>query len=484
MINRCSHRLALSLSLLLTGGCTVGPDFRKPDPVLPDRWSAARDPGAELKPANETALGLWWKSFNDSELDRLIEGARTQNFDLRIAMAKIDQARSEQNANRAALFPRIGAVGDVARISNLLPFTLPRGNNFNYFLSGFDAIWEIDLFGRLHRKLEAARAQTAASAEESREAFVLLSAEIGRQYTTYRGLQQEALLLERMLKLLKENVRLAEHRIENGLAPKDEAEQVRSLVESTQSELRSVESGLSTTRHKIEALIGQKPDALKLRLAAPQAVPKSDERRLLTQPADALRLRPDIRAAEFELVSATATQGAAIAELFPKISIAAFLGLRNSDLESLFRSSSFAWATAASISQPIFNFGQIRAGINLAEARQKEAYLHYEKTVLEALHETEISLSEFLKEEMRKEHLQKSVAHLEASRQMAEVRFKNGLETRQDLLTQEIDVNRERIRLIQSETTQSIRLIAVFKALGGAGQQPVDLTEEPLRPWG
>jgi NodT family efflux transporter outer membrane factor (OMF) lipoprotein len=480
----CPHRLALSLSLLLLAGCTVGPDFRKPDPVLPDRWSAARDPDAQLKRADETVLGLWWKSFNDPELDRLIEDARAQNFDLRIAMTKIDQARSEQNANRAALFPRIGAVGDVARISNLLPFTLPRGNNFNYFLSGFDAIWEIDLFGRLHRKLEAARAQTAASAEESREAFVILSAEIGRQYLTYCGLQQEALLLENTLKLLKQNVLLAEHRIENGLAPKDEAEQVRALVESTQSELRSVESELSTTRHKLEELIGRKPDALKVRLASSRTVPKSDERRLLTQPADALRLRPDIRSAEFELESATATQGAAIAELFPKISIAAFLGLRNSDLENLFRSSSFAWATAASVSQPIFNFGQIRAGINLAEARQNEAYLQYEKTVLAALHETEVALSEFLKEEQRTGHLKKSVAHLEETHQMEEVRFQNGLETLQDVLTQEIDLNRERIRLIQSETTRGIRLIALFKALGGAGQQPIDLKEEPLRPWG
>lgn len=479
-----SLRLPFTLCLLVISGCTVGPDFRKPDPVLPERWSAARDPANALGPADEKSLGVWWKSFHDPELDRLIEEVQGKNYDLRVAMTKIDQARSEQNANRAALFPRIGAVGDVARVSNLLPFNLPRGNNFNYFLTGFDAIWEVDLFGRLHRKLEAAKAQTAASAEDLREAFVMLSAEIGRDYTNYRGLQQKALLLERNLKLLKESSWLAQHRINNGLAPKDEAEQIQALVESTQSDLRSVESELTTTRHQLEELIGRQPNALQIRLASPGKIPHSHQRHLLTQPVDALRLRPDIRAAEFELESATATQGAAVAELFPKISIAAFLGLRNSDLENLFRSSSFAWATAASLSQPIFNFGQIRAGINLAEARQQEAYLHYEKTVLEALHETEISLSEFLKEEQRVNHLQNSVDHLESSREMAEIRFKNGLETRQDLLSQEIDVNRERIKLIQSMTSETIRLIAIFKAMGGAGQQPIDLKEDPLRPWG
>ena len=473
---------SLALSLLLSAGCAVGPDFRKPDPVLPDRWSPARDPANALRPADEKALALWWKSFEDPELDRLIEEAQGQNYDLRVAMTKIDQARSEQNANRAALFPRIGAVGDVARVSNLLPFNLPRGNNFNYFLTGFDAIWEVDLFGRLHRKLEAAKAQTAASAEEVRDAFVMLSAEIARYYANYRGLQQQALLLESNLKLLRESRWLADQRINDGLAPQDEGEKIQSLVESTQSDLQSVESELTTTRHRLEELIGKKPNALQIRLDARGKIPQSPERRLLTQPADAIRLRPDIRAAEFELESATATQGAAIAELFPKISIAAFLGLRNSDLENLFRSSSFAWATAASVSQPIFNFGQIRAGINLAEARQQEAYLRYEKTVLAALHETEISLSEFLKEEIRVDHLQKSVDHLENSRQMSEIRFKNGLETRQDLLSRAIDVNRERIRLMQSMTNRTIRLIAVFKALGGAGQQPIDLKEDPLRP--
>lgn len=479
-----SPRLTVALCLFLISGCTVGPDFRRPDPVLPERWSAARDPTNTLKTADEEALGVWWKSFNDAELDRLIEEAREQNYDLRVTMTKIDQARSEQNANRAALFPRIGAVGDVARVSNLLPFNLPKGNNFNYFLTGFDAIWEIDLFGRLQRKLEAAKAQTAASAEAFREAFVLLSAEIARHYITYRSLQQQALLLQSNLKLLKENTWLAEHRITNGLASKDEADQIQAQYESTASDLRSIESELNTTRHRLEELIGKKPNALSVRLSAPGEIPQSQERRLLTLPADTLRLRPDIRAAEFQLQSATATQGAAMAELFPKISIAAFLGLRNSDLENLFRSSSFAWASAASVSQPIFNFGQIRAGINLAEARQQEAFLQYEKTVLEALHETETSLAEFLKEERRLDHLKRSVAHLEASSQMAGVRFNNGLETRQDLLAQEINVNRERIRLIQSTASETIRLIAVFKALGGAGQQPVDLKEEPLRPWG
>lgn len=472
------------VALNLLSACAVGPDYRKPDPVLPDRWTPARDPSEGLKKADEGALSTWWESFKDPELTRLIEEGKNQNLDFRIALSRIDQARSEQNANRASLFPRIGATANGATMSNLFPLNLPNGKGLNYFLTGFDAIWEIDLFGRLRRKLEAATAQTAASAEETREAFVVLSAEIGRQYMSYRALQLQAHWLEANLKLRGETVALAEERVRNGLASQDEVAGARAQFESTASEIRSVESQLITTRHEIEELIGRKPDALKVRLGEVRNIPSADERRLLTQPADSLRLRPDIRSAEFELESATATQGAAIAELFPKISVGAFLGLRNSDLENLFRSSAFAWATGASISQPIFNFGQIRAGIDLAEARQREAYLNYEKTVLAALHETEEALTAFLKESKRMNHLQHSLEHLTQSNRMAEIRYQNGLATRQAWLTTQLDLNNERIRLIQSQSALAIQLIAVFKALGGAGQIPIEIKEEPLRPWG
>lgn len=470
-------------TLLLTG-CAVGPDYKKPDPVLPEKWSLARAKDTSLQQADEAVLSTWWESFHDSELSRLIGEGHSQNLDLKIAMTRIDSARSEQSANRAALFPKIGATADAARLSNLFPVGLPRGNNINYFLTGFDAIWEIDVFGRLRRKLEAAEAQTSASVEEYREAFLMLSAEIGRQYVSYRGLQQQAEILDQNLKLLVEISALSEGRYVHGLESRDTVEKYRALADSTAAELRATEARITTERHKIEALIGRKPDALKVRLGTTNPIPTTSERRLLTQPADTLRLRPDVRSAEFQLHSATAIQGAAIAELFPKISIAAFLGIRNSDLENLFKSSSFAWATGASVTQPIFNFGQIRAGIDLSDARQHDAYLQYEKTVLEALHEAETTLSEFVKEEQRKTHLVSVVRHLDEASRMAETRFKEGLGTRQDYLSSLVEANMERLQLLQSETTLATGLIAVFKAIGGAGQAPVELKEDPLRPWG
>lgn len=471
----------------------IGPDYRKPDPLLPDRWIQSRDKGNRLEAADISTLSNWWKTFKDPELDRLIEAAHNQNLDLKKVSYRIEQARAEQSATRGALFPKIGGTGDFYRLSHMLPFNVPHysnipyatGNTFNYFLSGFDAIWEIDLFGRLRRKLEASEAETQASREEYREAMMLISAEIGRHYTQYRGLQNQRSLLDERYRLVKETGDLIEARANGGLEPRDGTSRLHAQSEALQAEIRSLDANITTRRQEIEKLIGQQPNALLVRLSETRDIPMADERRLLTQPAETLRLRPDIRSAEFQLQAATSRQGAAIAELFPKISIAAFLGIRNTDLESMFRSSSFAWASGTTISQPIFNFGQIRAGINLAEARQREAYLEYEKTVLEALHECESTLIEFLKEEKRKEDLERSLAAMNEAAELAEIRYKNGLGTLQDALSAQISANEEKARLTESKVLLAQRLMAVYKAIGGgSGQNPLPLEEDPLRPWG
>lgn len=485
MTSPARHALAL-LHLACLCSCMVGPDFKKPDPVLPDRWSVARDPEHTLKPVSGEELSTWWKGFNDPLLEHLIREAQRQNLDLRIAFSRIDQARAEQSATRSDLFPSVSGTGKVARVSNLLPFETPlMGDSFNYFLTGFDTFWEIDVFGRLRRKLEAAEAMTKASAEEHREAFIVLAAEIGRVYVHYRGLQHQEALLEERRKLLEESVRLHAERVNHGLETRDLLAQNESSAARVLAETRVVEADLVTSRHELEELVGKKPNALLGPLSRRTPLPKADVRRLLTQPAKTLELRPDVRAAELGLRAATARQGAALAELFPKVSIAAFIGLRNSDLENLFRSSSFAWATGSSISQPIFNFGQIRAGINLAEARQQEAYAAYEKTVISALHECESAMSEFLKAEKRREDLYRSVIALETAAHLADIRFEQGLETRQDSLKHWLGVNEEKARLIEAESAVSTRLIALYKAIGGGdGTLEAPILEDPLRPWG
>lgn len=465
--------------------CAVGPDYREPAPIVPDRWQASRNPAHDLKPIAEKSLTTWWSTFKDPELDRIMAQARRGNLDLKIAFTRIEQARAERLANRAALFPQIGAAGVASRFDNLIPGqSLAGSGGLNYFLTGFDAIWEIDVFGRLRRKLEAASAQTESATEDYRQAWVLLSAEVARTYTEYRNRQNQLRITQANLDSQKHTLELTEQLFREGVGTRYDVARARAQTESTEAGIPALEGQITTARHQLELLVGAKPGALQMRLAEPGDVPATTSRELLTTPAATLRYRPDIRGAERRLAAATATQGAAFAELFPKISIAAFAGLQNSDLENLFRSSSFAWASGSAITQPIFNFGRIRAGIDLADARQKEAWLSYEKAVLEALRETEASMTQFLKEEQRRQKLAASVEDLRESHRLAELRYREGVATFLDVLDAERALYREELELADSRARTAIFLIALYKALGGAGQLEIQTVEEPIRPWG
>ena len=477
------------ITLLVFGslqGCMVGPDYRTPDPVLPDRWQAARSKDLGLKPISQSQLKDWWKTFDDPLLDQLIARAQQGNLDLKMAFTRIEQARAERLANRADLFPKVGALAIPAHFDNLIPGSGQRGSagGTNFFLAGFDALWEVDVFGRLRRKLEAASAVTEGAQEDYREAWVMVTSEVARTYTEYRNFQHQIRITTANLESQRHTLKLTEQLYQEGVGTRYDVARAKAQTETTSAMLPAINGQLIAAQHRLELLIGEKPGALQVKLSAPQKLPQTATRNLLTRPADTLRYRPDIRGAEKDLEAATATQGAAFAELFPKISIAAFAGLQNSDLENLFRSSAFSWASGSAIMQPIFNFGRIRAGIDLADARQKEAYLHYEKTVLEALGEAETAMTRFLQEEERRQQLKGAIKDLRESHRLAELRYREGISTFLDVLDAERILYQEELSLAQSEAQATIYQIALYKALGGSGQLEVRPVEEPIRPWG
>ncbi|BBL77090.1 efflux transporter outer membrane subunit [Methylomagnum ishizawai] len=483
----CAHpapSAVLALCALLPG-CAVGPDYHPPRPILPAHWQAARDPAAALEPATDAGLQTWWRSFHDPVLDRLMAAARTGNLDLKIALARVGQARAERHASRAGLFPQVSANAVGARLDNLFPVSQPGGSKpLDFFLAGFDAVWEIDVFGRLGRKLEAATAEAEAATEDYRQTWVILCAELARDYTEYRNLRRQLDIVQAHLAAQRHTLELTGQLYREGLATGDVVARAEAQAGDTAARVPALEAQLTEAQHRLEILVGAKPGALASRLAGPGGVPGSDARTLLTTPAETLRRRPDVRGAERALAAATALQGAAFAELFPKISVAAFAGLHNSDLESLFRSSAFAWAGGASLAQPIFNFGRIRAGMDLADARQQAAYFNYERTVLSALHETETALARFLKEERRREQLAVSVGQLQEALRQVDARYRAGLATYLEVLDAQRASLSEESALADSQARTTAYLIALYKALGGAGQGEAEPAEEPIRPWG
>lgn len=482
--------LAVSLCLAaLLSACTVGPDYQPPQPKLPAHWKAISPPETPLAPQTGDQLDRWWLSFHDPVLNRLIEQAQVSNPDLGIAFSRIEQARAERRAQRAELFPKVTGVALPVTTHNMLPVQeAPSGMaqgtpHLNYFLAGFDALWEIDLFGRLRRKLEAATAASESAQEDQREAQLMVCSEMARLYTDYRQTEAQIGLTQDLLATREHALALTGQLLEAGLQGRDAVDHARAETEQTRALLPTLESRRVATQHRMETLAGQQPGTLEHLLGTPGDLPESPEQALLATPAETLRNRPDLRSAERNLAAATAQQGAAFAELFPKISVAAFVGLHNSDLENLFRSAAFSWASGSAILQPIFNFGRIRAGIDLADARQQEALLNYEKTLLEALRETETALTDYLKALQQRRILTDSTAALRHALLMAEARHQQGLSTQLEVLAAQRALQTEMLELIQSRAWVTTRLIALYKALGGTrpSEPPAD---DPLRPWG
>jgi NodT family efflux transporter outer membrane factor (OMF) lipoprotein len=352
------------------------------------------------------------------------------------------------------------------RNENPFPGFAP-GIKFNLFELGFDALWEIDLFGRQQRRLEAASADLEGAAEQYRQSLIVLTSEIARTYIEYRNLQNQLRITRSNLESQQKTLRLTERLNDEGVGTKHDVVRARAQTFATESQIPAFEARLTAALRQLEVLAGRRPGSLDKQLASNGAVPAAPALGILTAPAETIRHRPDLRVAERRLAAATAMQGAAIAELFPKISLSAFLGLRNTDIEELFKSASFSYGTAANLLQPLLNFGRIRAGIDLADAKQKEAYLAYEKAVLEALQETETAMARYLKEDIRRQTLAHSVVDLKESVRLSNLRYTEGVSSFLDVLDAQRALYIAEIDLARSEAETATNLIALYKALGG-----------------
>lgn len=476
------NKIAGLCMVIALGGCAVGPDYRRPAAVVPDRWQA--EAGDELgqamfEPVEPEALKKWWEGFADSRLDWLIDQALSDNLDLKITLARIDQARAARTAARAQLFPSVDAGAGIQRSDNPFPGFAP-GIKFNLFEMGFDALWEIDLFGRLQRRLEAASAELEAMEAQYNQTWVTLTADLARSYIEYRSFQNQLRITRANLAAQQKTQTLIEKLFEAGVGTRYDAVRARAQTEATRAQIPYLESGLIAALRQLEVLIGQPPGVLATVLREPDGVPMASGQAMLASPAATIWHRPDLRIAERQLAAATALQGAAVAELFPRLSLSAFLGLRNTDIESLFKSAAFSYNAAAGLFQPLLNFGRIRAGIDQADARQQEAYLVFEKAVLEALRETETALTRYLKEEVRRQALARSVADLHEAVRLSQLRFQVGAVSFLDVLDAQRNLYSVEIELARSEAKASTDLIALYKALGGGAAMAAPPTETAL----
>jgi multidrug efflux system outer membrane protein len=482
--------LALALAALPLGplsGCKVGPDHEAPELKLPEGWSqgaelgAAATPNAAAAPAVSVDLRAWWKAFNDPTLDALIERARQSNLDLRVARARLREARAERGIAMASGLPAVDASGQYSRgrrsenlgdSGNFLAGPAagsfqPSGEVQDFWQGGFDASWEIDVFGGVRRKVEAADADAAASEENLRDVLVTLLGEVARNYIELRGLQKEAARTRRNAAAQDSTARLTRSRFEAGVANELDVARAEAQRAATESEIPSLEADADRALHRLSVLLAEAPQRLAPELTGEAPVPIYSADVPLDGPAVVLGRRPDVRRAEQSLHAAAARIGVAKADLYPRLFLNGSVGLESDRWRTLWNADSRFWSLGPSIAWPVFAAGRIRSNIEVFDARHEAALAAYEQAVLVALADVEDALSARRRVRDRWEKLRASAQSSRRALELANGLYESGLVDFLNVLDAQRALFLAESLETRSEKEFSLATVALAKALGG-----------------
>ena len=469
------------LIALFVGGCTVGPDYAEPKLPVPPGY-------LETQGAGEAQLGRWWQTFGDAQMSALVDQALRQNLDIEMATARIREARAQERVAGAGASPQVAADASVTRqriSENAIPippgsgaaggqgFALP-GEEFTTWRAGFDASWELDLFGRNRREQEAAAARTGAAVWNRRDVEVSVAAEVANAYLRLRTIQAQIANAEAELARQQRFEQLVRAQAKGGLVTGQDLEQRRSERSAAAAAIPALQAEAKAEIHALGVLTGSTPEALANQLAAPEAGPAP----ILPSvppglPSDLLRRRPDIRAAERELAAATADIGVAVADLYPRISLTAAPAMVSTALGSLLEWGSRGFSAGAALDWPIFDGGARRANIEVRNARQEQAMIAYRKTVLSGLQDVEDSLSRLAGDRQKLAELEQAHATAGRAEEIARNRYRGGLVTLADvLLAQQRRLSLEE-QMIETRGAAARDTVALVKALGGGWSEDV-----------
>ena len=463
----------IAFAALLAGCAAVGPDHQTPAVALDDRFINAGATGSNAQAPGED-IARFWRGFNDPALDALIDAALAANTDIRLAQARLQEARALQGEADAAARPGVAIEGSAQR--SVRPQTQQPGasrseRTGNSYDASFIAGWELDLFGRVRRTREAAAAQVSAGEAGLHAAQVAVAAEVARLYLELRGQQERLRVTEANLVNQRESLRITEARLEAGRARQLDVAGARALVASTEAVLPALQSQIETTAYRLATLSAQAPRAVLGQLAPARPLPSLPVTDLATLPVGTpqqwLQRRPDVTAAERRLAAATAGIGIATSELYPRVSLTGLLGLNAARLGDLFSSDAARYSLGAGLSWTPFDFGAIRSRIAASEARSQQALVQFEQTVALALEETEGSFSAFNRNAQRAARLEEAARHAEEAAQLARARFEAGVTDFQAVLQAERELLSIREQLVQAQVGTGTALVAVYRAIGG-----------------
>jgi len=456
---------ALLAILILARCATVGPDYVPPDTSVPGDWHTQLKGGLTAGETDPQMLANWWTTLKDPELSSLIERAVAGNLDLKKSWARVREARARRGISEANIFPNLDVTGSASR--SYSSEETGSGKTRELFAAGFDAGWELDIFGGAQRSIEAAEANLEAGQEGLRDVLVSLVAEVALNYVEARTYQARLAVAEANLKAQQETYELTGWRYEAGLSDELSVEQARYNLESTRSQIPTLHTGLEGAKNRLAVLLGEPPGAAHPEVEKPMPIPVTPLEVAVGVPADTLRHRPDVRQAERELAAQTARIGVATADLYPKFTLKGSIGLEALSLGNLISTGSRTYSIGPRITWPIFDAGAIRKNIEVQSALQEQALIQYEAAVLSALEEVENALAAYANEQVRRQSLLDATQAAERAVDLARVKYAAGLIDFQVVLDAQRSLLSLQGQLAQSDGTVTSNLIALYKVLGG-----------------
>ncbi|MEM7008653.1 MAG: TolC family protein [Thermodesulfobacteriota bacterium] len=467
------YYLFLILLALLLQSCMVGPNYEQPQTNLGDDWVGE----SYSQDYSEQDVDLsWWESLGDPQLTLYVNEAVSSNYDISIASARVREARALRGVSASAYYPQIDSdasyqrfrqsengIIDIGTLSDL-GFADDQGDLYQ---AGFDAFWEIDIFGGTRRSVEAANARVEAAVENRRDVLISVISEVARNYVELRGAQKGLTVSEKNIRIQTDTLNLVENKYKAGLSSELDVARARAQLESTRSTLPPIRASIRASAYRIAVLLGRRPGALLDELLKTKPIPSTPDIVPIGLPSDLLLRRADLRRVESELMAATADIGVATSDLFPKFFITGAAGLESVSFSDFFDASSGVWSIGPSVSWPIFQGGRIRSNIKVAEAVNDAELSRYQQTILLALEEVESSLVRYAEEELRRRSLNESAKSSQKAVNLAEVVYEKGLADFLTVLDAERTLTEVEDRLVRSETELVVNLIALYKALGG-----------------
>lgn len=476
------RHLGLVVSLAgaaLLSGCMVGPDFERPEAPVLDSWGK----GANLSVDHRTGFTTrsaasvpWWHVFKDEALNGLIAEAYRQNVELQAAGVRVYQARAQLGIARGELFPQVQQLkgnSENIRFSTQDPIIrdLERAGLVDSHISrvsaGFDAAWEIDIWGKIRRDVQSAKANLNANLASYDDALVTLTGDIAATYVTIRELQQLAASSRKNAALQKKSLNLTQLRLENGVASQLDVHEATVLYNNTLAAIPGYEAELAQAYNAMSVLLSEPPGKMKARFSGRSGFPRVPAEVAIGVPADMLRRRPDIRQAEYIAGAQSAQIGVAKADLFPAFTISGAIGVRADDFSNLFTGGATTALFNPGFSWNFLNYGRIRNNVRVQDAKFQEALLTYENTVLSAYAEVENALTGFLRSKQQALYLRRSLRAARSSVGEVEAQYEDGTASYNRVVDAQKSLLVAEERLIAAEANVLTNLVAVYKGLGG-----------------